>query len=189
MDNKRFYSFIIIIYEDDDNFQEQYFNLLQEKEIIWIQHTQDVDDEGNLKKPHYHFILKLKNACTIKSLAKRFSVGENLIEPIKKSFNGSLKYLIHFGREDKYQYSVDDVSSNSDKLLRKFKDLICEDISEVDKVIDIQSFIESYYGFLSISILGKYVQKINKWDAFRRNMTYFKALLDEHNFRFHEENY
>ena len=104
-----------------------------------------------------------------------------MIEPVKRNFNGCLRYLIHYGCDDKYQYDINDVKSNSDKLLKKFKDSISDDTSEVEKVISIQEYIESYPDNIKWSILARYVQKINMWDAFRRNMTFFTKLVDEHN--------
>lgn len=181
MDNKRFYSFNLVIYEDDEKFSEQMFSLLQEQDCIYIRHDKDVTDDGDLKKAHYHFVLRLGNACTISALSKRVGVAENMIEPIKKSFNGALKYLIHYGYDNKFQYEQSEVKSNSDKLKQRFEDLVSKEIPEVDKVISIQDYIDSFNGPLTLSILGRYVQKINKWDAFRRNMSFFIRLVDEHN--------
>lgn len=179
--NTRFYSFTGVIYEDDENFVNQFSYLKSTQECIWIRHDNDVNDDGELKKPHYHFVLKLKNACTISALAKNSCIPVNLIEPIKKSFNGSLRYLIHYGYDDKFQYSVTDIECNSDKLKRRFDDLVSKDIPEVDKVISIQDYINTYQGVLTMDMLGRYVQKTNQWDAFRRNITFFKIILDEHN--------
>ena len=194
MKNKRFYNFTIVIYEDDENFDIQKFNLLQEGEVVYCKHDNDVFEEdvlnedgsvkyhlGEIKKPHYHYVLKLKNACTISSLSKRLSISENLIEPVKKSLNGCLRYLIHFGCDNKYQYSADDVKSNSDKLLRKFLDLVSKDVPEVDKVITIQSFIENCDTYVDLGILMKFVQKENIWDAFRRNYMIIRDLVNSHN--------
>lgn len=189
MNNKRFYNFTLVIYEDDENFDTQIFNLTQEGETIYCRHDQDIDEEGNLKKPHYHYVLKLKNASTLSALSKRVGVPENLIEPVKKSLNGCLKYLIHFGNEDKFQYDANDVKGNSDKLIRKFKDLVNQDISEVEKVVNIQDFIDNCNDFIDLGILGRYVQKINMWDAFRRNMMYFCKLVDNHNARIASKRY
>ena len=190
MENKRFYNFLGVIYEDDENFDNQFFNLTQEKDAIWIIHDSDINEEtGEPKKNHIHFVIKLKNACTISALAKRLEVNDNMIEPIKKSLNGSLKYLIHYGNDNKYQYDKDDVQSNSPKLKRKFQDLVTESIPEVDKVISIQDFIESCHDYIDLATLGKYVQKINMWDAFRRNMTYFIKLIDHHNGRITAKRY
>ena len=181
MNNKRFYNFTIVIYEDDENFDSQKFNLALEGETIYCRHDQDVTEEGELKKPHYHYVLKLKHACTISALSKRVGVPENLIEPVKKSLNSCLKYLIHFGNDDKYQYNAEDVQGNSDKLLRKFLDLVSKEITETEKVISIQDYIESFNDYIDFGVLGRYVQKINMWDAFRRNMMYFIKIVDNHN--------
>lgn len=181
IENKRYYNFNLVIYEDDERFKEQFESIQNEKEAIWIRHDKDIDDEGNLKKSHYHVVLKLKNACTISALAKRINVDDHMIEMVKKSLNGCLKYLIHYGNDDKFQYSKEEVKSNSDTLKRRFEDLVTKDIPEVEKVISIQDYIESCNDYIDFGILGKYVQKINMWDAFRRNMTYFIKLVDSHN--------
>lgn len=182
MDNKRFYSFTLVIYEDDPMFKNQFENLQSLNENLYIRHDNDVNEEtGEPKKPHYHYVLRLKSACTISALSKRIEVPEHMIEPVKKSFNGSLKYLIHYGLENKYQYEVDEVKGNSERLKRKFEYLVNTETPEVEKVMSIQTYIESYYGPLTMAMLGRYVQKINQWDAFRRNMTYFSKILDEHN--------
>lgn len=189
MENKRFYNFTLVIYEDDEKFDEQKEALLNEKDSIFCRHDQDVDDDGNLKKPHFHYVLKLKNACTISALSKRVGVSENMIEPVKKSLNGCLKYLVHFGCDDKFQYDVSSVISNSDKLLRRFQDLVSKETSETEKVINIQDYIEQATDYVDLAFLGRYVQKINMWDAFRRNMMYFIKLVDNHNARISAKKY
>ncbi len=182
MDKKRYYNFNLVIYEDDKNFKDQMKAIQEEKDAIWIRHGQDVnEDTGELKKPHYHIVLKLKNACTISALAKRIFVEENMIEMVKKSLNGCLKYLIHYGNDNKYQYNKELVLSNNDKLLRRFLELVTKDVLEVEKVITIQEFIENFPDFIKISVLSKYAQKHNMWDAFRRNYSIIKDLANEHN--------
>lgn len=179
--DKRFRNFLLVIYEDDLKFRGQLNSLLQEGKCAYIRHDKDLDDEGKLKKPHYHIVLNRKDACTISSLSKRNNVEEHMIEPIKKSFNGALKYLIHYNCNDKYEYEVEDVKFNDLTLERKFLDLVNKEIPEVEKVMSIQDFIESCNDYIDIGVLGRYVQKINQWDAFRRNITYFIKLLDSHN--------
>ena len=159
------------------------FFLSTSQECCWIRHDKDLNDDGEYKKPHYHFVLKLKNACTISALSKNSFIPENLIEPIKKSLNGALKYLIHFQLDDKYQYSAEEVQSNSIKLKEKFMKLVTEQISEVQKVITIQDYIEKKTSYVSWSELGKFAQENDFWDAFRRNLTYFDKLLNSHNGR------
>lgn len=196
VNDKRYYNFITIIYEDDEDFDNQFSCLKQEGDSIWIRHDKDVYDKdiyddnlkiknhaGDLKKPHYHFLIKLKNACSISAFAKRTGLPEYMVEPVKKSLNANLKYLIHFGDDNKYQYSPEEVNSNSDTLKRRFLDLVSKEVSEVDKVISIQDYIDSSELYIDFAILGRYVQRINMWDAFRRNMSYFIKIVDSHNSR------
>lgn len=194
MEKKRNYNYMFVLYEDDLNFDTQVFNVCQEVgEYCYIRHDKDIYDKdvlnedgsikykaGDYKKPHVHYVLRLKNPSTPSALAKRVGIDENDVEIIKKSFNGALKYLIHFNMENKYQYEKEEVKG-TDKLLRKFLDLVSEDTSEVQKVSDIQDYIESFDDYVDLAILGRYVQKINMWDAFRRNMMYFCKIVDNHN--------
>lgn len=181
MDKKRYYNFTLVIYEDDKEFKNQMEEIQRTKESIWIKHDQDVNEDGDLKKPHYHVVLKLKTACTISALSKKLGVGEHMIEPVKKSLNACLKYLIHFGDDTKYNYNKEDVQSSSDTLKRKFLDLVDKDTPEIDKVDTIERFILDCPDFIDWIILGRYVRKINMWDAFRRNAWYFTKVVDSHN--------
>lgn len=185
MKDKRFYNFILVIYEDDELFQQQFANLQINYKSIYIRHDKDIDEEtGETKKPHYHFIIKLKNAKTISAISKETYVAEHMIEPVKKSFDGSLRYLIHFNNDNKYQYDLSEVRCLDDKLMARFIKAVNVELSEEEKVERIEEFIHNTHAHVELRHLGAYVRKINKWDAFRRNMTYFKAILDEHNAKF-----
>ena len=180
MKNERKYNYLGIIYEDDENFDNQLFNLAQEKEACWIRHDQDVKEDGELKKTHYHFVIKLKNPCTLSALAKRLDVNENMLEYVK-NVNSSLKYLIHYGDDNKFQYDPRDVGSNSDSFKNRFLDLVTKDIKESDKVLSIYEFINGVKKPINVNMLFKYVQKHNLWDAYRRNYAIIKDLTYQHN--------
>lgn len=192
-DDKRKYSYGLVIYEDDPLFNTQYEALTSIGNAIWIRHDKDMwleteynedgtvkHEAGSYKKAHYHFLVKFKNGVALSALAKRVSCAENQIEYVK-NFNGALKYLIHYGYDEKYQYSVEEVQSNSENLKLRFETLILDDTPEVRKVQQIQDMIETYDGYIDLGVLGKSVQKANIWDAFRRNLTYFIRLVDNHN--------
>lgn len=179
---KRYYNFTLVIYEDDENFKEQMESIKQTQESIWIRHDQDVNEEtGELKKPHYHVVMKLKVNCTISALSKKLGIQENMIEPVKKSLNGCLKYLIHYGDDNKYNYDPNEVQSNSDKLKRRFLDLVNKDTPEEEKMISIYEFIQSQKDYIDANILFKYAVKNNIWDAYRRNYSIIKDLVNNHN--------
>ena len=181
MNNKRNYNYLCVIYEDDENFDSQMFELLQLNEVIYIRHDQDVNDDGDLKKPHYHFVIKLKTACTLSALAKRVGVSENMIEPVKKSFNSSLKYLIHFKDDNKFNYDIDDVKSNSEKLLKRFKELVADEIPGGEHVMSIQDYIDSQTDYVKMRDLGRYANSIGVWNYFMRYYQYIRDIVSEHN--------
>ena len=180
VNNKRVRNYLGVIYEDDERFDNQLFNLSQEKDAIWIKHDKDLDDEGNVKKPHYHFVIQLKNACTLSSMAKRLEVNENMLEYVK-NVNSSLKYLIHYNDDNKYNYDAKDIQSNSEKLKRRFLDLVSKDTPETDKMIGIYEFIQKQKDYIDPNILFKYAVKNNIWDAYRRNYAIIKDLVNNHN--------
>lgn len=99
-------------------------------------HDSDVNGDGELKKPHYHFIISYDGPKTIEQAIEDFEyIGavydfqSRRKESIVKSFRVSARYLCHIDNPDKYQYSYDGVrafgglvysdiiSSSSDKLL------------------------------------------------------------------------
>lgn len=177
----RYYNFILILYKEDKNFKEQFKTLKELGQLIWIEHTKDYNEDGTKKKAHYHFILKVKNNLTISSLAKKVSCGANMIEPIKKSFDGALKYLIHYNNEDKYQYSSSDVQSNSDKLLQRFKNAINEEEPGEEKAEAIEQIIDSYTEYIKLNVISKQIRKQGKWTYFLRYFNYFMRYIEEHN--------
>lgn len=197
MNNKRFYNFTCVIYEDDERFNEQFINLKMNYDCLYIRHDKDlweddVFDENNKiihqagdeKKPHYHFFIKCKNAKTISSISKACNIDEHMIEPIKRSVNGAMRYLIHRGYDNKYQYSADDVESLNEKLLCKFRKLIYDDIPEEEQTQKLEDFLKNSTTRVKLSQLGAYARHIGQWSCFRRNMSYYKAVLDEYNSRF-----
>lgn len=195
MNNKtRYYNFILVLYKEDSDFKN-YFKALKELgELIWIEHNKDYTEDGKKKKAHYHFILKLKNACTISSLSKKVGCNKNMIEPVKKSLNGCLRYLIHYDDEKQYQYDPKEVESNSDKLMKKFKDSINEEEPSEDKAEAIESLIDSYTDVIKFNVISKAVRQLGKWTYFIRYFNYFSKYIEEHNTnllakRFQEANY
>lgn len=181
MKDKRNYNYLCVIYEDDENFENQMDHLLYEKEVIYIRHDQDVTEEGELKKPHYHFVIKLKTACTLSALARRVGVSENMVEPVKKSLNASLKYLIHYKDDNKYNYDLNEVKSNSEKLLKRFRELVLDETPGGEHAMSIQEYIESIHDFVKMSQIGAYANKNGIWNYFIRYYSYIRDIVKEHN--------
>ena len=76
-----------------------------------------------------------------------------------KNVNSSLKYLIHYGDDNKYQYDPNEVASNSDKLRNRFLELVTKDIKEPDSI----SIMDNKMGateldYLTINDLDEYLE-------------------------------
>jgi hypothetical protein len=73
-------------------------------------HDKDVDDDGIVKKAHYHVLLKFPSK---KSLQQVYSIvlkmGSHVMPEPVESFEGMLRYLIHADDPEKYQYTESDI--------------------------------------------------------------------------------
>ncbi|HEM3442014.1 TPA: replication initiation protein [Streptococcus suis] len=85
-------------------------------EIAGIIHDKDIDSE-----PHYHIIVRFKNAVWLNSIINKlsqngFEVQPNFFEAWKGKVNNAYSYLIHRTEDasEKYQYPVDEVFANFD---------------------------------------------------------------------------
>lgn len=74
-------------------------------------HDSDIDELGNLKKPHYHILVMFKSAVA-QSTAERFSKLMKFVgcERVRKRVPYA-RYLCHLDNPDKHKYNIDDVKS------------------------------------------------------------------------------
>lgn len=94
---------------------------------------------GELKKAHYHVVIEFPNKKYLNALAEELGIEKNYIQKTD-SFKGSLKYLIHYGDETKYQYDFDEVQgslkSRLARYLKEFKPTYGEDLYVIYNFID-----------------------------------------------------
>ena len=142
---------------------------------IYILHDKDYSSEtGEIKKNHYHVILHFENARTIETLSKNLGIEENLFYYIN-SFNGQLRYLIHYDDDDKTRYDIDEVKGTL-YMLSKFKKSIKGSSDEVSEVSQIYEFIINNE-ITDLHYLIEYVIDNDLYASFRRNYIMFKDLL------------
>ena len=141
---------------------------------IYILHDKDFDENGVIKKEHYHVILRFPNQRNISTLAKKLNIGENNFYEIK-SFTGQLRYLIHYDDDEKYQYDASDVKGTL-YMLGKFKQSLKSSQDETSEVSLIYEFIVNNDIF-DLHTLLDFVIENNLYSSFRRNYVMFKDLL------------
>lgn len=137
---KSYRNFMFLLYPDSTsyNFEDVLLDLKGSfKNYAYIKHKPE-DDE---LKEHYHFILALDNARTIKSIAKRVGIPINHIKVVK-TLRGSCRYLTHIDQEEKIQYDISDVKV-SRAFQRKFYGAFDDLQTEQDQIDDIYCFIDA----------------------------------------------
>lgn len=85
-------------------------------EWAYILHDKDKDKDGKLIRPHFHVVIKFKDAKTISKIAKIFTDKQQYVEVWKGSINNAYSYLVHetSGAEAKYHYPINKVVASFD---------------------------------------------------------------------------
>lgn len=138
--------------------------------FAYILHDKDLNDKGELKKPHYHWLGKVKTPLKISVVSNRLGVPENAVE-FCHSYRQFLRYLIHADNPEKAQYDVDQIQGNFDKrpLLGDVEKALVAQL--MDEIINRE--IRTFKG------LAVRAQELNAWPEFRRNYSVLKDLLFE----------
>ena len=117
-------------------------------DYYYILHDKDVNNEGLIKKEHYHiiinYVLNDKKRSYIE-IARKNPIIKELYELAKSNIDNNiekvkntkqmLRYLIHLDNKEKYQYNIDEVITNNKEL---FDDVIVNQIktSEIDNCLN-----------------------------------------------------
>lgn len=161
-----------VVYPDSDSYDcsDVLSRLAQFSDFAYILHDQDMDENGELKKPHYHWLVARDTPAPLSTMVNALGVPENSVE-FCRSYRAFLRYMIHADEPTKHQYSPDDVKGVFKKhfLLgsseKSFVLLAMEKISSGD--------------IRSIQGLAAFGAELEDWPSFRRNYSLLKDLLYE----------
>lgn len=168
----------IILYPNEDKKHDEILEFIKKNyDHVYITHDKDVDEKGELKKPHVHVVVSFKNAKYLNGLATELDCAPNLIEVVT-SLDNKLLYLIHFGIKDKSQYSTDLVQGN---LKYKLLNLVAknDEAEQVKKIIDLLYSLPKPVTYTQLLLA---CCENGLYSAFRRLGYGIKMLLDESKF-------
>ncbi len=124
-------TFDLLLYDEDETHKDALKKLDTGYKYIAIKHDKDTwsDDDklpdgvqvGDLKKAHWHVIVRFPQARWDTAVAKELGIARNYLEKCV-SYEGSLLYLVHRGYPDKFQYDPDECIGNLIKDLEKALD-------------------------------------------------------------------
>lgn len=172
---KRVRAFGGVVYPDSESYNfESVLEALEELFTEWayVVHDCDVDDDGNAKKTHIHWVGRAENAKTVLAVAKKLGLQEHEIE-IVRNWKKMLRYLVHADSPNKYQYPVSAV--------------VCCDGIDYNALVQggadylqWQIFCELEKGhFSTMTDLGRWAHENGCWSEFRRNVALWNMLLRE----------
>ncbi len=141
-----------------------------------IMHDKDTLESGELKKPHWHVVVRFKNAVWNTAIAKELGITPNYLEACK-DVDASLLYLVHFGNEDKYQYEFEEVFG---PLKVRLATLLAEP-DEGARVLTIVDIVDRSPGPIGYSELIKKSVAAGVYADLRRMGSIGVALVREHN--------
>lgn len=181
-------NFDLLLYDEDETHKACLEKLSAGYLYIAIKHDKDRwNDEdtipegyqvGDLKKPHWHVIIKFPQARWNTALAKELGIAENYIQRCN-SLEGSLLYLVHHGMPHKHQYSKDECIGNMIKELEKVVLSNC-DLNE--RVRDVLDMLDEKEYWSTRSFLEEACKR-DRIGAALRLGNCIGALLAEHNYK------
>lgn len=168
----------LLLYPDCESHAEAIKKIEQSYDYAYILHDKDSDDNGEVKKAHWHVLLRFGQAVWNTAICKELGIEENYIEK-PRSFDNALLYLVHFNDSDKFQYDPSEVKGSlSKRLLEKMN---AQEKSEGEKVYELISFIRDYDGVLTVTCFAEYCAMNGYWSEFRRSGAIFVNIIKEHN--------
>lgn len=172
-------NFCLILYPDCPEQNELIARIVSDEynfEYAGICHDKDITSEGDTKKPHWHFVVHLSNACTRSAFAKNLGIEERFVQDCK-DYKGALMYLVHYKNQDKAQYSADEVQG---VLSDKVRELTAKP-NETMATLNILDLLDSVNGKVKKNDFLRMVCQHGLYSAFRRNNFYINQLIIEHN--------
>lgn len=120
-------------------------------------HDKDLNETGELKKPHYHVIVSFDGPTTYKNANRAIqSITNGTIVKPCRSVRGSFRYFTHLDNPEKYQYSAEDIQqfnsfevamtdSDEDMLKRAIMNIVL--VNRIQEYTELMLVLEYEFGF------------------------------------------
>jgi len=169
----------MLLYPLEDNTHKKALEFIKlNYDYAMIEHNQDKNENGELKKSHVHIVIAFPNAKWNTSVAEELGITPNYIEKCR-DMDKALEYLIHYNDNTKFQYDIDDVQGNLKNQLKKI--LLNDGKDENQKVLELFDYIENYPYMIEEIDFFKYAASIGMYDVVRRSSYLFIRVIDKHN--------
>lgn len=180
-ENDRSIYWTLELYDESDFYDfKEVMNKLKNYNMIYIRHDKDKREDGTLKTPHYHVVIKFKNYKWLNSLSEELGVPRNYFQKVR-SMENILFYLIHYKEDNKHHYRIEEIKGSND-LRRKLSKLIeSYDTTEEDRIIKIINYIRLNRHVITYNQMIDYVLKEGLFGDYRRCFMVIDKCIQEHN--------
>lgn len=183
--SKKYKIWTVLLYPDDPSGKAA-FDLIKTRysgQYVAILHDRDVDDEGKLKKPHWHIAFVFENQRYRAPLAKDLGIEERLIQPGDDAF---IDYWLHRNDLKKFQYEETDLIGDSAlvsaSLAQMEKRRAKDTVREEDVISRIFDFIDSHpTEIISRRAIADFCLNNYIWSFYRRSGSIIMGIVAEHN--------
>lgn len=176
---------VMVLYPEDPSHVEcmntlaqggyTYAAILHDKDT-WEDGESEEHKAGELKKPHWHVVLRTLNPRWRDSVAEELGIKPNYLDRCRDR-DAALLYLVHEGYPNKYQYDVADCIGSLTVNLQK---LLVDD-DEGQRVVTIVNMIDQSPGRVRYREILLKACNAGLYGEFRRLGSGVKWLIDEHN--------
>lgn len=194
MEKLRKRNWAMVLYPDDEKhisaiqLLEQggfkYAAILHDKDV-WSEADAPDHTPGEVKKAHWHVVVKFDQAVWNTSFAKQLGISENYLQPCS-NLDGALLYLIHSDNPEKYQYDAEEVFGPLVPALKRL--LVAPD--EGTRILTVLDEIDSYSGGLDAESYKLFFRKMcsnGLYGEIRRAGNLIDRYIQAHNQSVYEE--
>lgn len=146
--------------------------ILHDKDVY-----EDGEHQGETKKPHWHIVIRFKNAVWNTAIAKELGIEPNYLEACS-NVDSALLYLVHFGNEEKFQYEFESVFG---PLQVRLSTLLAEP-DEGSRVISLCDLLENASGPMGYTEFIRKAVAAGVYADLRRMGSFGVKILQEHNY-------
>lgn len=165
--------FCCVLYPDSTTYDvDKIIKSLAEEHLTFFVspiHDRDLEDDGSLKKAHYHLLLAYSSATTLNNIRgwfKACGMPESELHSVRvcASGVGYFRYLTHKDNPEKVQYNDNDIRlfNDSDELFKKFSKTASEKINDLVRIFQIVDELNT----ISFHSLIQYLM-LNERDLFK----------------------
>lgn len=174
MAGKKDRKFCGVLYPDSSTYNcEAVLKTITEIFPAWcyVLHDMDTDENGEIKKAHYHWVGKQENPVEAATISNKLGIPENDV-CFCKNWKAQVRYQIHADNPEKFQYPPEAVKANFN-----FGNFITSGIS-TEKA---QAILEHIYENQTTSTkdLAQWCIVSGNWDEFRRGFSIWANIMKE----------